>query len=111
MVVFDQENLHKKKQLIIYLAIGLLSWLLGYLYVEIINSDNKWLCYFASQFTISFFLVYNLISLPFRMIYQRNPDILDESLSFETLAAFCIIMGTIFFPFLLDTYIFKYAIS
>lgn len=112
MVVFDQNKLNLKKEFITYFFLGILSLTIGIIYYQLSHSENKWFVYFASQMTLVFLLLFNVVAIPFRKLFKRNPEI-SEVLSqiIDIVPTIIVIMGTILIPLFIDAYIIKFAIG
>ena len=112
MVVFDQDELTKKKQFIMYLVIGIISWVIGAIYYQQSATEDKGFVYLSSQCTLNFLIIFNLISIPYRKIFKRNPEISKVPTNLiDIIPTILVTIGTILLPLLLDAYFIKYAIK
>ena len=112
MVIFDQDELTKKKQLFLYLMVGILSWGIGIIYFHFSTTEEKWFVYFGSQMTFYFVISYNLVAIPYREIFKRNPEISQGPTKLiDIIPTIIVTIGVILIPLLIDVYLIKYAIK
>lgn len=112
MVILDQNDLTKKKQLFIYLVIGILSWMAGIIYFDLSTSEHKYFVYFSSQTTLYFLILYNVVAIPYRKFFKRNPEISQAPTNLiDIIPSSIVMMGTILMPLLIDIYLIKYVIN
>lgn len=112
MVVFDQNKLTKKKQLFVYLVIGILSWAIGIIYFFISASEDKWFVYFGSQMTLNFLILFNLVAIPYRKLFKRNPEISQAPTKLiDIIPTMIVTMGMLLIPLLVDIHLLKYVIK
>jgi len=112
MIVIDQDLLSERKTFLIYLIVGIVSWIIGAAYIHFFPSENNGFVYFCSQMTLHFLLLYNIIVYPYRKIFKRNPEVSQSPTRIIDMApSFVILMGTILSPMFLDVFLIKYLIN
>ena len=112
MMVFDQDELNEKKQISIYLFIGILSWVIGIIYFQISSTEDKWFVYFCSQLTLFFLILFNVVAIPYRKVFKRNPEISEIPDKFiDIIPTLIVTMGTVLMPLFLDAYLIKFVIK
>jgi len=105
MVIFDQNKLTKKKQMLIYLIIGIISWVIGIIYFQQSASEDKSFVYFGSQHTLFFLILFNIVAIPYKKIFKRNPEISQApTYLIDIIPSVLVLIGTILLPLLIDSY-------
>ena len=91
---------------------GITSWILGAIYYNLSSTDDKWFVYIGSQFTLVFLFQFVLISLVYKKVFNRIPEISRApSKNIDIIPTIIINMGIVLIPLLLDIYFIKFVIN
>lgn len=108
ILVRDQKNLHKKEVFWKYFMLASAILILGVLYRYYIDTENKDLVYFGSQMTIIFLILYQLVRVPYRRYYNREPEISRyPKHRIDIVPTLIVLTLTMILPYLIDFLITK----
>ena len=112
VLIFEQQNLYKKKVFIKYLSIAIFILILGIVYKNYSNTPNKELVYLGSQMTLMFLILYKIIRIPYYWIFKREPEISRwPEKNVDIIPTIIVAFGSMVLPFLIDIFIIQKIVN
>ncbi|WP_262733135.1 hypothetical protein [Gaetbulibacter sp. NE] len=108
ILIFDQQKLKKRTVFIKYLLISIGILMIGILYQNHSETENRFLVYIGSQMTLIFLILFKIIRIPYFMIFKREPEFNAYGGKWiDKIITLIITIGTVALPLLIDSMIFK----